>query len=73
MGGERESQSANYGCASSTNLAAMVADPADLLHGRSDDTPAEVGSRAIKTWREVQPTYKNWVVTVQQSTTGGGH
>lgn len=71
VGGERESQSSNYGCASATNLAAMIADPVDLLHGRSDSTPPEVGSRAIKAWREVAPTYKNWVVTVQQSSTGG--
>lgn len=70
VGGERESQSSNFGCATSTNLAAMVADPADLLHGRSADTPADVGSRAIKTWRDMAPTGKSWTVTTSQSTGG---
>ena len=31
-----EGQSSNYGCATMTNLAAMIANPQDLLHGRSD-------------------------------------
>lgn len=71
VGGEHEAQGSNFGCATSTNLAAMVADPADLLHGRGDATPAEVGQRAIKAWRDVAPTSKNWQVTVSQSSTGG--
>ena len=48
-----EGQSSNYGCATATNLAAMVADPNDLLRGRSTDgsDPART-VRALKAWRE---------------------
>lgn len=45
--------SSNYGCATNSNLAAMVADPNDLIKGaretRSDPSSA---TRAIKTYRE---------------------
>ncbi len=58
--GEREGQNSNYGCATATNLAAMIADPADLLHGRSagPGCSAEVATRAIKSYRETAPTGK---------------
>lgn len=47
----------NYGCATNTNLAAMVADPADLIQGRvSDGNDPLTISRAIKTYREKEPT-----------------
>lgn len=51
-------QSDNYGCAMATNLAAMVADPQDLVQGRSTDTDLRTatGSRAIKTYQEKPPT-----------------
>lgn len=63
----------NYGCAVNSNLAAMVADPEDLLHGRgSDDTDATSASRAIKAWREAEPTSKLWVTTVKEAKTGSG-
>lgn len=63
----------NYGCAVNSNLAAMVADPADLLHGRSDattDTASLV--RAIKAWREAEPTSKLWMTTIKEAKTGSG-
>lgn len=49
--------SSNYGCASNSNLAAMVADPNDLIKGASNDRndPASA-TRAIKTYREKPPT-----------------
>jgi type IV pilus biogenesis protein CpaD/CtpE len=56
--------SSNYGCAVNSNLAAMIADPADLLRGRTAPPSTEVGVRAIKSWREMQPTGKQ-----QQATT----
>jgi pilus assembly protein CpaD len=63
----------NFGCAVNTNLAAMLADPNDLVRGRSDDgMGSEVPARSIKAWREVQPTSKQWVVTVQESASSGG-
>jgi pilus assembly protein CpaD len=58
--GEKEGQHSNYGCATAMNLAAMIADPADLVHGRSagPGSPAEVAVRALKAYRETQPTGK---------------
>jgi pilus assembly protein CpaD len=63
----------NYGCAVNSNLAAMVADPLDLIHGKSDLT-TDIGSsnRAIKAWREAEPTSKSWVITTKESTKSGG-
>ncbi|PZQ23101.1 MAG: hypothetical protein DI569_05590 [Sphingopyxis macrogoltabida] len=45
--------SSNYGCATNGNLAAMVADPNDLIKGSSNGSydPA-AATRAIKTYRE---------------------
>lgn len=45
--------SSNYGCASNSNLAAMVADPNDLIKGaRNDRHDPSAATRAIKTYRE---------------------
>ena len=41
-GGERETQSSNFGCATNSNLAAMIANPIDLIHGRTDPANAEL-------------------------------
>jgi len=48
----------NYGCATNMNLAAMVADPQDLVEGREGalDPTNGVSARAIKTYREKKPT-----------------
>lgn len=50
----------NYGCAMNSNLAAMVADPEDLVRGKSGDTDvdAAVSSKAIRAYREAEPTGK---------------
>lgn len=70
--GAIEGQASNYGCATATNLAAMIADPSDLLHGRSDGgSQTDVGTRAIKAWRETQPSSKQWQTTTSVSTKGG--
>jgi pilus assembly protein CpaD len=62
----------NFGCANATNLAAMIADPQDLVRGRDAGTePSEVPTRSIKAWREVEPTSKQWKVTTQDSVSGG--
>jgi len=49
--------SASYGCATNSNLAAMVADPRHLLEGAGDTgaTAVMTSTKAIKTYRE-QPT-----------------
>jgi pilus assembly protein CpaD len=48
----------NYGCAMNSNLAAMVANPEDLVRGRSDGgvADASTGGRAIKELRKATPT-----------------
>lgn len=59
-----EGQSSNYGCATAVNLAAMIADPRDLVRGQTDATtggdPA-LATRAIKSWREMGTTAKQGV------------
>jgi pilus assembly protein CpaD len=50
--------SSNYGCATNSNLAAMIANPEDLIRG-SDTTGSTVvmsSSKAIDTYRKAQPT-----------------
>ncbi len=45
--------SSNYGCATNSNLAAMVADPNDLIKGaRNDRHDPSAATRAIRTYRE---------------------
>lgn len=48
----------NYGCASNAVLAAMVADPLDLIEGRAPGETADpdVSTRAINTYRTAAPT-----------------
>lgn len=50
--------SPNYGCAVNSNLAAMVADPQDLLEGKkgSGETLIATSNKAIATYREAEPT-----------------
>jgi hypothetical protein len=65
----------NYGCAMNSNLAAMVADPMDLVHGKTSDvTDTGSANRAIKAWREADPTSKLWATTIKldlKSAAGG--
>lgn len=46
--------SANYGCATNSNLAAMVANPLDLVRGQTGDSELRTATsnKAIKTYRE---------------------
>ena len=48
----------NYGCGVNTNLAAMVANPEDLIHGREGSGlgDASTASRAINVYRTTPPT-----------------
>ena len=63
----------NFGCSINSNLAAMIADPMDLIHGKSSDLPdALVSHRAVKAWREAEPTSKQWTTTTKESSKGGG-
>lgn len=59
----------NFGCAVNSNLAAMVANPADLVKGaEGSGTDPMTITRAIKTYREKEPTGKN---DLKQEDTGG--
>jgi pilus assembly protein CpaD len=48
----------NYGCATNSNLAAMIADPRDLISGRSGpaSVDAATASKAIQTYRKAPST-----------------
>lgn len=66
-----EATAANFGCATASNLAAMLADPLDLVRGRTDPgTDANYANRAVKAWRETAPTSKQWSTTTTVSVGG---
>lgn len=51
------STASNFGCATNANLAAMVADPNDLLEGKGDGAPDSTNAaRAIRTYRQAKVT-----------------
>jgi pilus assembly protein CpaD len=52
------STSSNFGCASNSNLAAMVARPQDLVRGQpgAPSIDPATATKAIKTFREAKPT-----------------
>ena len=62
----------NFGCADATNLAAMIANPQDLIEGRSGDTAsdAKLSVKAIKTYRDAVPTGMGGLKS-ESSTSGG--
>jgi pilus assembly protein CpaD len=52
--GAPEQTSTNYGCATNSNLARMIADPNDLVRGQTAAPPADfvTGTKAIRSYRE---------------------
>lgn len=48
----------NYGCAVNSNLAAQVANPEDLLHGREGSSAVDIatGAKAVQFYRAAPPT-----------------
>jgi pilus assembly protein CpaD len=48
----------NFGCAMNTNLAAMVADPEDLIHGQEGSGVGDTatGAKAVQFYRSSPPT-----------------
>lgn len=63
--------SANYGCSVNSNIAAMVADPTDLIQGKSlSSQDPRSASKAIKAYRDAEPTGKQGL---KQNTTQGGN
>ena len=64
--------SSNYGCATNSNLAAMVADPNDLIKGARDERrDPSTATRAIKTYRE-KPLTGAQDLQTQATTNSGG-
>jgi pilus assembly protein CpaD len=66
--------SPNFGCAVNSNVAAMVADPQDLLEGKkgSGETVIATSNKAISTYRELDPTGKAGLKEATTSGSGGG-
>jgi pilus assembly protein CpaD len=64
--------SSNYGCATNSNLAAMIANPEDLVLGQQGSTSGSgaTASRAVGTYRSRQPTGSQPLPSTT-STTGG--
>lgn len=54
---EVNATSSNFGCATNSNLAAMVADPNDLIKGSGNDRPdPSSATKPIRVYREKAPT-----------------
>lgn len=66
--------SANFGCAMNSNVAAMVADPNDLIRGRqgSVDSSGRTAARAVRVYRERQPTGTQPLPTTSSGSSSGG-
>jgi pilus assembly protein CpaD len=62
----------NYGCASNAVLAAMVADPLDLIEGRApgEVSDTDISTRAINTYRTAAPTGTRGLKTETTSKVG---
>lgn len=52
------STSSNYGCSVNSNLAAMIADPNDLVLGQEGSVygDAHTSTKALRVWRQTEPT-----------------
>lgn len=62
----------NYGCATNTNIAAMVADPRDLVRGREASGNADIASstKAIDAYRAAAPSGDGGQTVKAESTKG---
>jgi pilus assembly protein CpaD len=56
----------NFGCAVNSNIAAMIANPEDLLHGREGGsvTDTTTATRAVEMYRSKAPTGQNGLMDV---------
>jgi pilus assembly protein CpaD len=66
------SSTSNFGCASNASLAAMVANPLDLVRGQPGAETADpiTSARAINTYRRAAPTGGGGTTTKSESTGG---
>ncbi|TXC68704.1 hypothetical protein FSZ31_06905 [Sphingorhabdus soli] len=66
------STSSNYGCAINSNLAAMVADPQDLIKGQAGAlTDPKTATKAIGVYRDAVPTGSKGLTETSTSDGGG--
>jgi pilus assembly protein CpaD len=74
LSGAAISTDTNYGCAMNTNLAAMVADPNDLVLGQAGASAsnADTATKAIKSYREAPPTGAKGLTAEQPGGQSGG-
>lgn len=70
-GNYKNKTSPNYGCATNSNIAAMVANPEDLLEGQhgTGETVLATGTKAIESFRNTPPSGEGGL----QSAQGGGN
>ena len=66
------SSTSNFGCATNASLAAMVANPLDLVRGQADTdtTDTFTAGRAINNYRKAAPTGNGGTTTNKESTGG---
>ncbi|MFM7403774.1 MAG: CpaD family pilus assembly protein [Erythrobacter sp.] len=66
--------SSNYGCATNSNMAAMIADPQDLLEGKkgSGDRLTDTSDKAIKAYSDMAPTGAGGLAAGGGTGGGGG-
>jgi len=66
--------SPNFGCATNSNIAAMVADPQDLLEGKKGDseTVISTSNKAIGALRDAEPTGARGLMNAVAGGGGGG-
>ncbi|PLK25205.1 pilus assembly protein CpaD [Porphyrobacter sp. TH134] len=66
--------SPNYGCATNSNMAAMIADPQDLIEGKkgASETVIATSNKAISTYREMAPTGAAGLMEAGAAGGGGG-
>ncbi|MBX7539973.1 CpaD family pilus assembly protein [Qipengyuania sphaerica] len=71
-GNDKNATNPNYGCAVYGNLAAMVANPEDLVQGQqgTGETIVTTSTKAIESYREQAPTGEGGLA--ETSTAGGG-
>lgn len=69
---DKNATSSNYGCASNSNLAAMVADPNDLIKGSgANSNDPSAATKPIRVFRESEPTGKGGLKDTATSEQGG--
>ena len=71
--GNRITTASNFGCATNSNLAAMIADPNDLVLGRSGDNGSDAGasSKAVTAYRTRALTGNGGSTLKSESSKGG--